>query len=217
VFPLLPASPRTIDVFRSTFAGIGREQPIAVLFADLRAFTHLADNRLPFDVLFILDQYFEAMGRAIERSGGYVDKFLGDGVMALFGLDTDIATGFRQALSAAVAMVRSVEELNGVLSHDLFGPLRMGIGIHAGPVFVGELGYGRAPRTAAVGNPVNFASRFEALTKEYGSQIVLSEEVASLAAMELSLCEARQTHVRGVTATPVARSRAGAVDPSRGG
>src|SRR5262245_28988942 len=86
----------------------GREQEIAVLFADLRKFTALAERRLPYDVVFFLNRYFEAVGRAIEEAGGITNQFTGDGVMALFGVDADPARGCRQALQGARAMARSV-------------------------------------------------------------------------------------------------------------
>ena len=89
-----------------------REREVTILFADLRGFTRLAEDKLPYDVVFILNRYFAAMGGAVEAAGGRVDKFIGDGVMALFGIEEDAATGARQAL-AAVTAARGLQGLDG--------------------------------------------------------------------------------------------------------
>jgi adenylate cyclase len=126
------------------------------------------------------------MGRAVERHGGYLDKFLGDGVMALFGIETGPEQGCRAALQAAAAMSEALDHLNRALANDLREPLRAGIGIHVGPVIVGEMGYGRAKSLTAIGDAVNTASRLEALTKEYNCQAIVSEDVAVRAGMDFS-------------------------------
>ena len=101
VMPLLPptASPR--DAHARPGYLQGHEQEIAILFADLRAFTALAEHKLPYDVVFVLNRYFRAMGVAVEDAGGHLDKFIGDGVMALFGIGADPGEGCRQALDGA--------------------------------------------------------------------------------------------------------------------
>src|SRR5438067_6561166 len=144
VCPLLPpVAELPADMLRpGQTSGVERE--IAVLFADMRSFTRFAENRLPYDVVFLLNQYAEAMGRAIEGAGGMVNQFVGDGIMSLFGVETTADVGCREALQGAVAMARALESLNATLASDLREPLRIGIGIHAGHVIVGEMGYGRA-------------------------------------------------------------------------
>jgi len=197
VFPLLPpAVALPADLFRPG-AAAGTEQEIAVLFADLRAFTRFAEHRLPYDVVFVLNQYFTAMGGAIERTGGRVDKFIGDGIMALFGLESGSVQGCRDALAGALEMARALEQLNQTLRHELKEPLRMGIGIHAGQVIVGEMGHGRARALTAIGDAVNTASRLESLTKEYASQLVVSDEVASQAGVDLSSFPSYEIEIRG--------------------
>jgi len=163
----------------------GVERIVAILFADLRGFSGLAEKRLPFDVVFLLNQYFAAMGSAIEVAGGHLDKFIGDGIMALFGLHESAEQGCRHALEAAALMSRALDHLNESIADDLREPLRMGIGIHVGPVIVGELGYGRARSMTAVGDAVNIASRLETLTKEFGVQAVISLDVAERAGVGL--------------------------------
>jgi adenylate cyclase len=164
----------------------GEELTIAVLFADLRGFTRLAERKLPYDVVFILNRYFEAVGGAITDVGGIVNQFTGDGVMALFGVDVGAEEGCRQAVRAAAAMVARLRELSLTLADDLTTPLRLGVGIHAGPAVVGRMGYATTTYLTAVGDTVHVAARLEALTKEYGAELMLSEEVATRAGLDVS-------------------------------
>ena len=178
VTPLLPATATAADGRPPGDSHSGREQDVVVVFADLRRFTRLAEHRLPYDVVFFLNRYFEAVGGAIQRSGGVANQYTGDGVMALFGLDVGPEEGCRQALTAAAEMVRSVATLSESLAADLPEPLRIGIGIHTGPAVVGRMGYGDAVYLTAVGDTVHVASRLEALTKDYDCELVVSEMVA---------------------------------------
>jgi adenylate cyclase len=188
VMPLVPAGAGAAAAVGAGAAAHreGEELTIAVLFADLRGFTRLAERKLPYDVVFILNRYFQAVGGAITDVGGIVNQFTGDGVMALFGVDAGPEEGCRQAVRAAGAMVARVRELSGTLADDLGSPLRLGIGIHTGPTVVGQMGYATTTYLTAVGDTVHVAARLEALTKEYGAELVLSEEVAVLAGLDVS-------------------------------
>ncbi len=197
ITPLLPPTATARDGLRRPGYVQGTEQEIAILFADLRAFTRLAENKLPYDVVFLLNRYFRSMGQAIERAGGQVDKFIGDGVMALFGIASGPERGCREAIAGARAMAAALDELNRALAHDLDEPLRIGIGIHAGPSIVGEMGYAKATGLTAIGDAVNTASRLEALTKEHGCQLIVSERVEQRAGVDLSAFESREIDVRG--------------------
>jgi adenylate cyclase len=174
----------------------GREQELAVLFADLRGFTRMAENKLPYDVVFFLNRYFEAVGTAITWAGGVTNQFTGDGVMALFGIDSGPATGSRQAFAAARAMVERVDALSAELAGDLPTPLRIGIGIHAGPAVVGRMGWGESFYLTAVGDTVHVAARLEQATKDYAAELVVSEDVARHAALDLSHFPAHDLSVR---------------------
>ncbi len=164
----------------------GTELDIAILFSDIRDFTRLSEQTLPYDIVHILNQYFEAMSEAIEAHGGHVDKFIGDGLMALFGLRQGAASGCRSALAAAREMSVRLADLNTRLGHSLREPLRIGIGIHAGAAVVGEMGHKTATSLTAVGDAVNTASRVEGLTKQAGAQLVVTARVAELAGVDLS-------------------------------
>jgi adenylate cyclase len=197
VTPLLPPFAHAADGRRRVDFAQGSEREIAILFADIRGFTGLAEGRLPYDVVFVLNRYFAAMGRAVEAAGGRVDKFIGDGVMALFGIERDAQAACREALAAARLMSERLEELNNSLRSELDQPLRIGIGIHVGPTIVGEMGYGTVTTITAIGDAVNTASRLENLTKTYGCQLVVSEETVRRAGFDLSAFPCREIEIRG--------------------
>jgi adenylate cyclase len=134
-------------------------------------------------VVFLLNRYFEAVGNAVAEAGGIANQYTGDGVMALFGVNTNLKTACRQALLASSAMISRIEELSRELVAELQTPLRIGIGIHAGSAVVGEIGYGGAHYLTAVGDTVNTASRLEALTKQYGCELVVSGLVIAQAGL----------------------------------
>ena len=195
--PLLPPFAYAMDGRRRVDFAQGSEREIAILFADIRGFTALSEGRLPYDVVFILNRYFAAVGRAVESAGGRVDKFLGDGVMALFGIESGAQQGCREALTAARLMSERMGELNASLRGEIERPLRIGIGIHAGPIIIGEMGYGGATAITAIGDAVNTASRLETLTKTYGCQLVVSEETVLRAGLDLSAFPRYEIEIRG--------------------
>jgi adenylate cyclase len=197
VTPLLPPFAHAADGRRRVDFAQGSERDIAILFADIRGFTSLAEGRLPYDVVFVLNRYFAAMGRAEEAAGGRVDKIIGDGVMALFGIESGAETACRQALAAARLMSERLEELNYSLRGELDQPLRIGIGIHVGPTIVGEMGYGSAIAITAIGDAVNTASRLETLTKDYGCELVVSEGTVLRAGLDLSGFPRHEIEIRG--------------------
>jgi adenylate cyclase len=197
VTPLLPAFAHAADGRRRIDLAQGSEREIAILFVDIRGFTALSEGRLPYDVVFVLNRYFAAMGRAVEAAGGRVDKFIGDGIMALFGIERGAHTGCREALAAARLISARLDELNASLGAELDRPLRIGIGIHCGPAIVGEMGYGNAAAITAIGDAVNTASRLESLTKNFACELVVSEETASRSGLDLSGFPLREIEIRG--------------------
>jgi adenylate cyclase len=197
VTPLLPATAQARDGFGRPGYLHGAEREIVILFGDLRSFTQLSEKKLPYDLVFLLNRYFAETGHAVEAAGGRIDKFIGDGVMALFGLDSGIEAGCREALTAARDMSERMETLNRALIHDLPEPLRIGIGIHTGPAIVGEMGYGTAVSITAVGDSVNTASRVEGLTKTYACELVISEAVALRAGVDLGAAARHEIEIRG--------------------
>lgn len=200
VTPLLPPSQAQLALMQDT--QLGTEREIAVMFCDLRGFTELSEHRLPYDVVFLLNRYFAAMGEAINASGGHIDKFIGDGIMALFGMDCDPVNGSKQALAAAARMSLRVDKLNDAFAHDLPKQLKIGIGIHSGTVVLGEMGWGTTKGLTAIGDCVNTASRLESLTKEYGAELIVSEDVERNSGLDLSPWPLHEVMIRGRT-TPL--------------
>ena len=207
VRPLLPArdagaaTSRIVDAYHW-----GVEQNIAVMFIDIRSFTTLAEKRLSYDVVYVLNRYFDVMTRAIEGAGGYIDKFIGDGIMAIFGMTSGERAGCRQALEAAVAIEAALAALNDELAASLDAPLRIGVGIHSGPAILGRVGAVGSRHVAAhitaLGDTVNTASRLETLTKEFGAHLIVSEDVLTAAGLEPMDVEHSEVTVRG-RATPL--------------
>jgi adenylate cyclase len=175
----------------------GQEREVAVLFCDLRGFTGLTETRLPFDTVFILNRYFEAVGEAVEDAGGYIDKFIGDGVLALFGLSTTPQEAARQALDAALRIKAGLARLNEDYASEFEHPLRIAMGLHAGPAIVGQMGYGQATSLTAVGDTINAASRLEGLAKELDVELVISEDLATRAGLDLSSRNRQIVSIRG--------------------
>lgn len=204
VLPLLPPDAGVEATAAREDRMQGQEREIAVLFADMRNFTGLSENKLPYDVVYILNRYFTILGEAVDEAGGHLDKFIGDGAMALFGVETGIEEGCRQALKAARLIAVKLDGLNQALENDLELPLRVGIGIHAGPAIVGEMGYGRATQVTAIGDTVNTASRLEGITKEFGAHLIVSQAVADHAGVDLSGALGHEVPLRGrTTSIPV--------------
>lgn len=173
------------------------ERDVVVLFADLRRWTGLAEKHLPFDLVYVLDQYFEAVGDAVREAGGFPNQFIGDSVMALFGLDTDPATAARQALAAAEAIERRMLALNDSLAAEFRRPLDFGIGIHAGTAAIGTVGYRQTRTLSAVGDAVNTASRLQELTKALQVRVVVSEVVLQRAGRASEGWQRHDLEIRG--------------------
>jgi len=186
IVPLLPAQrTRAEDVQALDKYFWGVEQEVTLLFADLRGFTKMSEDQLPYDVVFLLNQFLGSMSEAIEDSGGYIDKFMGDGIMAIFGMDRPVGQGARDALMAARAMSGVLDGLNMSLADELPSQLNIGIGLHTGDAILGRIGVastsGAGERITALGDTVNTASRLEASSKELDAQLVVSEQTLNAA------------------------------------
>ena len=217
VWPLLPPETTMGAQGQSKVADAGTERFVAILFVDIRRSTQLVENRLPFDVVFILNRFFEAVGGAITAAGGAPNQFIGDGVMAIFGIETGAAEACGQALEAARLIDWHVAELNRSLANELQEPLEVGIGVHGGEVIIGTLGYREHATTTAIGEAVHIASRLQDLTKEYDCQLVVSDVVGTTAAVALDVFPRREVQVRGLRAPLAVRviDNAGALGGDR--
>lgn len=160
----------------------GREAEVTVLFCDIRSFTAFSERSLPYDVIHILNRYFETIGSIIDRQGGYIDKYMGDGIMVIFGLDRSAREhSARLAVSAAQEMARALPEFNHYLNSHFNHEFRIGVGIHTGTVILGSLGFHKRKEYTAIGDTVNTASRIESVNKKAGTTILVSEHTHALA------------------------------------
>ena len=158
--------------------GVGEKRDVAILFCDIRSFTHISECNKPETVVGFLNRYFTAMCTIIKKHGGTVDKFMGDAIMAIFGAPVSYEDNARRALAAAYEMRETIDKIP---LDDLILPQGMkfkaGIGIHYGDVIVGSIGSADKTDYSVIGDNVNLGSRIEGLTKTYGTMILVSGAV----------------------------------------
>lgn len=197
VVPLLAADASAAD--GTTRGGLeGSERLITVVFVDMRSSTTLSEAKMPYDVLFILNQFFREMTKALVATNGHYSQFTGDGLMALYGLNaTDPATGAADAVRGAREMLSRLDQLNHQLRGELPEPLRIGIGIHYSEAIVGAMGPPRSQIITAIGDTVNTCARLESLTKEYDGLVIISRPAAEAAGLDLTSRELHQAPVKG--------------------
>ncbi len=174
----------------------GARMDATVLFADIRNFTSYCEGRAPGDILAFLNTYFESVVAPIFDHGGMVDKLLGDGVLAVFGAPLPATDHAIRAARAAIAMIEAAHSLHYPHSGD---PVRIGIGLHSGPIIVGDVGGGGFADFTVLGETVNLAARIEGLTKRFDADILMSDATRSQLPAT-SRCEAMEAQqVRGAT------------------
>jgi adenylate cyclase len=155
----------------------GANQTITVLFADIRGFTAFSEREKPEKVVKLLNRYFSAMTEIIFERGGTLDKYIGDGLMAIFGAPTASPEDAINAVKAAVAMQKRLILLNQELVLEGFGEIAVGIGLHTGEATIGYIGSDKRSEYTAIGDTVNLASRLESNAR--GGQILISEATAA--------------------------------------
>src|SRR5258706_172465 len=183
VAPLLPAGAAPTEA-RRPGAPQGRERPVVAMFVDLRESTKLCESRLPYDAVFVMNQFFAEMHDALRASNGYYAQFRGDGLLALYGMESDLPQACRDALRGAAEMQERIEKLSRSLADELTAPLRIGIGMHAGVGIVGTMGPPAAPIHSAIGDNINIAARFEGMTKIYHCVLAVSAVTLRHAGLE---------------------------------
>jgi adenylate cyclase len=176
---------------------IGQERYLVSMFVDMRGSTRLAEKRLPFDTVFIVNRFLGAVSQAVMESGGRPNQFVGDGMLALFGLTASRQDACRQALKAAAMIAANIDELNRFLEHDLREPIRFGIGIHGGEVIVGDIGYRDHMVFTALGDAVNVAARLQDMTKALACEVVISDEVRTTAGVAADALPEQEVAIRG--------------------
>jgi adenylate cyclase len=198
-FQLFLPSAVSANAHASSASRIGEERHLVSVFVDMRGSTRLAEKLLPFDTVFVVNRFLAAVSQAVIECGGRPNQFVGDGVLALFGLAADDQTASRQALKAAARIAANVDELNEFLSHDLREPIRFGIGIHGGEVIVGDIGYRDHMVFTALGDAVNVAARLQDMTKSLGCETIISDEVRIAAGLSDGDLPQQEVTIRGRT------------------
>ncbi len=197
VIPVLPANVGADFVRNRKRVNIGEERYIVSMFVDMRGSTRLAEARLPFDTVFLVNRFLEAASQAVVDGGGQPNQFVGDGLLALFGLHADPATACRQALRAAAMVASNVEYMNHEFASELQEPIQFGIGIHAGDVIIGDIGFRDHTVFTALGDAVNVAARLQDMTKALNCTIVVSEEVCKNAGIAPDRLMRTEVSIRG--------------------
>jgi class 3 adenylate cyclase/CHASE2 domain-containing sensor protein len=158
-------------------AGISAKKDVCVLFSDIRGFTGISESLSPEEVTSLLTRYFDRMVDCVHRFDGTMDKFMGDGMMVLFGAPRSLSNPCESAVRCAADMVEQLRKLNAEFTAEGLPPLEIGIGINYGKVVVGIIGSTERHNYSAIGDAVNVASRIEGLTKRLATPIVMTEQV----------------------------------------
>jgi adenylate cyclase len=175
----------------------GKELVVAIMFVDLRASTKLCEGRLPFDVVFVLNQFFAELALALSETNGHYAQFNGDGLMAIYGLESGSERGAAEAIAGAKAMLKRLSNLNEKLKGELSDELKIGIGIHTGEAIIGSMGPPASPIVSALGDNANVASRLESQTKEFGVPLVVSADTARFSKIDFSKFPKHRIKVKG--------------------
>jgi adenylate cyclase len=153
-----------------------KEQELAILFLDIRNFTGLMESQPGQTVIQVVRRLFTAFNQIVKNFEGKVVEVAGDSMYAVFGLQTELKTSVNNAYNAAKVMFQTVNLFNEAYTEPFDGgPLEIGIGLHAGKVFVGEFGLDNGAQLSVMGLPVNIASRLQAQTKELDNDLIISE------------------------------------------
>ncbi|MGV6805738.1 MAG: adenylate/guanylate cyclase domain-containing protein [Ruegeria sp.] len=211
-----PADPLTVfRVFRPdgsrkrAHASQGQERKLAVLFLDMRGFTARTAGQLPYDIVFLLNRFFDAIVPSITADGGTVDKYMGDGLLAVFEKN-DTTASARSGLKSAIDISRALQRFNLQLANENSPEIRIGMGLHIGDLVLGEIGAAGHASHTIIGDAVNVASRLEGETKALGVELLVSEDVLQAVGLETAPSGMRQFQLRGVSepisALPVSKA-----------
>jgi len=175
----------------------GNRRHITVLFSDIRGFTSISEQIEPEQVITLLSDYLAQVTHIVFKNGGTIDKFIGDAVMAIFGAPKSHEDDALRAVNAGLDMVQLAQSLSPNWSKLIGSPLKIGVGINTGDAVVGSIGSEIRSDFTAIGDTVNLASRLEALTKEMGVPMLISEFTASEIRDAMPLKPLRQVKVTG--------------------
>lgn len=194
----------------------GERREVTILFSDIRNFTALSERLRPEQVVVLLNEYFERMIEVVFRNNGTLDKFIGDGLMVLFGAPLEDADHAAHAVKAALEMQSEVAALREKWSQGGLPEIEIGVGINTGVAIVGNIGSSRRLEYTAIGDTVNLAARLESATKELGQSIVISSAAAAALAGRFEVEPLGDIRVKGREAPVAVFAVAGSADPSAG-
>jgi class 3 adenylate cyclase/nitrite reductase/ring-hydroxylating ferredoxin subunit len=182
---------------RSVSGRLGETKRIAILFSDIRGFTPFSEKLTPYDVVFILNRYFNRMVKAVESNHGAVDNYIGDGMVAIFGLH-DEPNPAQHAVRSALEMCAEMDDMKPYLKTMYGKDFDIGVGIHWGEAVVGDIGAGKSKRLTAIGDAMNFASRVESANKQFQSRVLISEETHDEIKDSLVIKDFMRTNLPGI-------------------
>ena len=154
-------------------------------------------ERLPFDIIFLINRFLAAASQAVIDAGGQPNQYVGDGMLALFGLSVDPATACRQALSAAANVAANIEYMSYQFATELREPIQFGIGIHGGEAIIGDIGFRNHTVLTAIGDTANVAARLQDMTKALNCTVVVSEEVCKTSGIAVDALPRTDVSIRG--------------------
>lgn len=185
------------DLLKGDLALGGSRKQVTVFFSDIRDFTKFSEGHTPEEVVEMLNEYFQVMVGIINRHGGIVDKFIGDAIMAVWGAPTASETDAYNAVKACLEMRQSLERLNESRIERGQDPIKIGMGLHTGYAISGTIGSDERMEYTVIGDAVNQASRIEASTKAFGTDLLLSDTVADEVAQHFIVDQAGRVEVKG--------------------
>lgn len=183
------------DIMEQRSLDIAETREVTILFADLRGFTALSEKMEAPELVALLNRYFQRMDRAVDEHGGFISKFIGDGLLVLFGALHHNPWQSTDAVKAALEMQREVRALDESVNA---ADLSLSVGIHRGPVVAGIVGSFEVKEFTVVGRHVNLASRVEGLTRTHGADVLITEAVKEDLDPSISLEEQSPASVKGV-------------------
>lgn len=197
LFSKFHGSSVTDDLLQGEVVLGGQRKDVIVFFSDIRGFTAFSEKRPPEEVVEMLNEYFAVMVGIINRHQGVVDKFIGDAIMAVWGTPKGTPDDARNAVMACLEMRKGLDELNSRRIERGLSPIMIGMGLHAGPAISGTIGSDERMEYTVIGNTVNTASRIEASTKAFGSDLLITDDVIALAPDKFVVDYAGAAEVKG--------------------
>ena len=186
------------QLHRSVASKSGEVKPVVLFFSDVAGFTSFSETLTPYDLMYLLNRYFAQVGELIERNDGYIDKFVGDGLMAIFGVEGQPDAPIR-SVNAALQTLAAVDRMKPFFASMYGIDFDIRIGLHLGEAVIGSIGSPGHERLTAIGDAVNVASRVEAANKEAGTRLLISEALYDRVKDEVEMTDFVRVRLRGTS------------------